>query len=120
MADRTYPPDWKAFSRFIRYDRAEGQCECAGECGLHRTHPGPRRCEERDGEPAAWARGRVILTVAHLNAAGGPCTCDPLCANPYHVRAMCQRCHLRYDIALHVRNAHQTRRRGAVVAELFR
>lgn len=99
-----YPPAWAAFSRYIRFEVARGQCQCAGECGLHRTHPGPRRCVERDRTPARWARGIIVLTVAHL------CDCDPLCAEPTHVKAMCQRCHLRTDVALHQRHAAETRR----------
>lgn len=63
-----YPKDWKAISLRIRA-RSGGQCECMGECGLHRTHPGARRCTERDREPARWARGKVMLTVAHLRSA---------------------------------------------------
>lgn len=109
MGDRLYPTDWPAFSRRIRYERAEGQCECLGHCGLHCTTPGPRRCEERDGQPALWAKGLVRLTVAHLNAPGGVCRCDPLCALDAHVLALCNRCHLRYDVALHRRNASATR-----------
>lgn len=42
-----------------------------------------------------------MLTVAHLNATGGVCDCDPLCIVPSHVKAMCQRCHLRYDMPRH-------------------
>jgi hypothetical protein len=114
-----YPRGWKDLSLYIRYGRANRQCECEGECGLHRTHPGPRRCEERDGQPAKWAKGRVVLTVAHLNAAGGPCRCQPLCATETHVKAMCNRCHLRYDVRLHVRNGRETRRKGRALGELF-
>lgn len=114
-----YPEGWKAFSRSIRIDRAGGRCECEGECGLHRTHPGPRRCIERHGEPATWARGIVILTTAHLNGPDGPCRCEPLCADPAHVKAMCNRCHLRYDVPRHVKRALDTRRAGAALGELF-
>jgi hypothetical protein len=101
-----YPPQWASVSRFIRYERAQGQCECtgAGLCGLHCTHPGPRRCVEQDRCPAVWAHGRVVLTVAHL------CRCVPLCAEPSHLLACCQRCHLRIDRALHVSHAAETRR----------
>jgi hypothetical protein len=113
-----YPPDWKAVSRAVR-DRSGGRCECEGECGLHRTHPGPRRCNERQGEPAVWARGRIVLTVAHLNADGGPCRCEPLCGDPEHLRAMCQRCHLRYDAPLHRRHASATRYRKRNNLDLF-
>jgi len=97
-----YPPDWKAISRRIR-ERSGGQCECEGECGLHRTHPGPRRCQERDREPARWAKGIVVLTVAHLNHKPDDCRDENL-------KAMCNRCHLRYDVPHHKRNAFKTRR----------
>lgn len=60
-----YPKDWKQISLRIR-ERSGGRCECEGECGLHRTHPGPRRCTEMNGTKATWAKGKVILTVAHL------------------------------------------------------
>ena len=116
---RAYPVGWKATSFRIRMVRAEGRCECVGECGLHQTHPGPRRCEERHGFPAKWAKGRVILTTAHLNGPDGPCRCDPLCALDAHLKAMCNRCHLRYDVPFHVANAHATRRAGKALGELF-
>lgn len=96
-----YPPNWKEISERIR-SRAGGQCECEGECGLHRTHPGPRRCTERHGRAAWWAKGMIVLTVAHLNHKPEDCADDNL-------KAMCQRCHLRYDAAHHRRNASATR-----------
>src|SRR5512142_3562310 len=100
-----YPPNWEEISRRIRYERAQGQCECLGECGLHHDH----RCDERDGEPAKWARGKVMLTVAHLDHADGPCRCKEQtgqkCSEPDHLKAMCQRCHLRLDHPHHMRNA---------------
>ena len=102
-----YPPNWREVSRFIRFDRAHGQCECPGGtgfCGLHCTHPGPRRCIELDRQPAVWARGLVILTTAHL------CQCEPLCAELSHLLALCQRCHLRVDMSLHRKHAAETRR----------
>lgn len=109
---RVYPPGWKELSLYIRYGRANAQCECEGECGLHRTHPGPRRCEERDGQPAKWAKGRVVLTVAHL------CR-DSSCGEALHLKAMCNRCHLRYDVKQHVKSSHDTRRAGRALGELF-
>jgi 5-methylcytosine-specific restriction endonuclease McrA len=106
-----YPEDWPVISARIRA-RSGGQCECEGECGLHRDHPGPRRCVERNGEPAVWARGKVMLTVAHLNHTPEDCRDENL-------KAMCQRCHLRYDIEHHQRNAAATRRRKKGNGELF-
>ena len=102
MDSRKYPDNWGTLSRYIRFDRAGGQCECHGECGLHLTHPGPRRCVEKHQESAVWATGVVILTTAHL------CH-DSTCDDRDHLLAMCQRCHLRYDQAQHVENARDTR-----------
>jgi hypothetical protein len=91
---RNYPPNWKLFAAGIREVRAHNQCECTGECGIHRG----RRCIEVHGRHAVYARGKITLTTAHL------CRCAPLCALPEHVKSMCQRCHLRVDIHLHLRN----------------
>lgn len=96
-----YPADWKDISLSIR-KRSGGQCECQGECGLHKTNPGPRRCCERNGEPAKWAKGKIVLTVAHLNH-------DPMDCRPDNLKAMCQRCHLRYDAPHHAANSARTR-----------
>lgn len=105
---KKYPVSWEEFSTEIRFKRAGGQCECSGECGLHDGRDlfftQAKRCEERHGFPAKWATGQIVLTVAHLNRADGPCKCDPRCAVAEHVKAMCQRCHLRYDIERHVAN----------------
>lgn len=114
MDKKNYPKDWPEISRRIRFERAGNQCECTGECGLHGPslfNSGPRRCVEMNGRPAKWAKGKVMLTVAHMNAPGGPCQCEPRCGIDDHLKAMCQRCHLRYDVELHVR--HRTEKRDA-------
>lgn len=109
-----YPENWKEISLRIR-ERSGGQCECNGECGLHRTNPGPRRCTERNGTPALWAKGRIVLTVAHMGSQrddgspGDPH--DKMDVRDCNLKALCQRCHLRYDIAEHVKNARATRER---------
>ena len=87
-----YSEDWPEISRRIR-DRSGGQCECVGECELHKS----RRCTERNQTPARYAKGRIVLTVAHLDHNKKNNSDDNL-------RAMCQRCHLRYDAKLHVIN----------------
>lgn len=102
-----YPKDWKRIRATILMRAVNGeysQCECEGECGLHRDHPGPRRCVEIHGAPAMWAKGRICLTVAHLNH-------TPEDNRPENLRAWCQRCHLRYDAAHHAANARETRAR---------
>lgn len=86
-----YPANWRAISRRIRFDRAKIRCECAGECGLHTT---TGRCVEINGRPAVWAKGKIVLTVAHLDH-------DPINCADANLKAMCQRCHLRYDVEHH-------------------
>lgn len=81
-----YPPDWKAISKRIRFERAAGRCECHGECGIHPGH----RCTEKNGDKAQFANGKVVLTVAHLDH-------DSTNSDEMNLRAMCQRCHLAYD-----------------------
>lgn len=54
-----------------------------------------------------------MLTVAHL---GDPSPEN--CADD-NLKAMCQRCHLRYDHDLHQRNAAATRRARKQNGELF-
>ena len=101
---KRYPPDWKAISRRIRFDRAKGRCECRGECGT--AHRSPHylgnvvvvvdRCGARNREPHPVTGSRVVLTVAHLDHT--PENCDE-----GNLKAMCQRCHLSYDKDEHAR-----------------
>lgn len=95
-----YPADWKAISVAIRHDRAQGRCECRGECGRG-THVG--RCPNRNGEPAYGTGSKVVLTTAHLDHT--PENCDPA-----NLRAFCQGCHLHYDRDHHAETRARTRR----------
>lgn len=104
---KNYHPDFKNASEFVRFVRANGQCECEGECGRHKT-----RCRKRNGEPLDKG-GVVVLTAAHLDYDGGVCTCKKdtgiKCADPSHLKAMCQGCHLIMDLPHHIANARETR-----------
>jgi len=99
MQRHLYPAGWNRISTEIR-ERAGQRCECEGECGLHEG----RRCAELNGEPAKFANGRVVLTVAHLDH-------NPATTDPEKLRAMCQRCHNRYDVEHRKANAARTRDR---------
>lgn len=63
----------------------------------------------------------VILTVAHLWR--GPCgehnKAGEKCGDPSHLKAMCQRCHLAYDLPQHQASARATRRRRKASGDLF-
>ncbi|MYT26091.1 hypothetical protein GTW69_38475 [Streptomyces sp. SID7760] len=94
-----YPANWPEISAEIRFARAQGRCECIGECGRG-THDG--RCPNGHGSPAYGTGSRVILTTAHLDHQ--PENCDPA-----NLRAMCNGCHLHYDKDHHRQTRARTR-----------
>lgn len=98
-----YPKDWQTISHRIRFERADGRCECDGRCGT--GHMG--RCAARHGQPHPVTGSKVILTTAHLDHR--PENCDDA-----NLMAACQRCHLAYDAELHV----ETRRVNRTVGQL--
>jgi hypothetical protein len=137
-----YPKEWKRISREVR-ERSGGRCECAGECGRkhaercyaengghgarHRVTDRWRStvdisgCEQFGEKDEDYPQGsRVVLTVAHLWK--GPCApCaerGEKCGEPSHLKAMCQACHLHYDLPHHMKNAAATRRRKRNNTEL--
>ena len=88
-----YPSDWPAISRRIR-NRAGGLCEFCGAQN-HQPHP--------------VTGSLVVLTVAHLDHNPQNCADDNL-------RALCQRCHLRYDAQHHAATAALTRQRKRILS----
>ena len=87
-----YPKDWKSIREGILL-RAGHKCEGSS------FYP---ECRAENGSPHPVTGSKVILTIAHLDHIPENCS-------PENLRAMCQRCHLRYDQDLHVRNAARTR-----------
>lgn len=116
MDRKKYPADWERIVALIGR-RAAGRCECNGECG--RDHRG--RCRARNGKPHPKTGSRVVLTTAHLWR--GPCApChgrDEKCGKPGHLKAMCQCCHLAYDLPHHVAQRVRNRHAKRAVADLF-
>jgi hypothetical protein len=81
-----YPKHWPAISKRIRA-RSGGRCECSGQCGRHLG----KRCPAMVALPHPVTGSRVILSAAHLDHSTGEVS-DSMLA------AMCQWCHLRYDL----------------------
>lgn len=128
-----YPDDWAAISKRIRNERANGFCECRGECGA--DHEGrccaPNRTfiVRHSTKPWLWRDAKevfdafnaggefavpdflgspvkVVLTVAHLDHTPENCDDDNL-------MAMCQLCHNRYDADHRRATRRRTRDREA-------
>jgi len=127
-----YPKEWPEISRQVR-DAAGHRCEFCGVENYalgawigdkwHTAHPkgtglrdNPRRGEMfpcYHGESVVWATvRRIVLTVAHLDHTPENCDRDNL-------KALCQRCHLRYDAKHHAKNAAATRRAKGPNLDLF-
>lgn len=100
-----YPSNWRQISQRIRFERAQGRCECTGECG----RPHTERCTNIHGQRSYSTGTKVVLTVAHLDHT--PENCDPA-----NLRAMCQGCHLHYDRDHHRETAATTRRTAVEAA----
>lgn len=127
-----YPKDWKAIRGRI-LERAGNCCEfCKVENhtriargqgkdeGLYLTDSAHVFCADT-GECYGqthmsnfdWARMvNIVLTIAHLDHTPENCADDNL-------KALCQRCHLRYDAKHHAETAAATRRNRLNTADLF-
>jgi len=78
VADRNralYPSYWPELSDLIRSVLSGGRCEF---------------CEAENKKPNPATGSTVVLTVAHMDH-------DPTHNDRDNLRALCQRCHLRYD-----------------------
>lgn len=97
-----YGDGWREFSFYIRFERAEGRCECDGRCGDKRCRGlEAGRCNAEHGKPHPVNGKRTILTTAHL-------THEESSRNEDEVAAFCARCHLAYDRDHHAANRRET------------
>lgn len=96
-----YSSEWKCFRAFILF-RAANRCEGT-----------PKRpdCRARNGEIHPETRGRVVLTIAHMDQ-------DESHADPQRCRALCQRCHNEWDAPFRRKNAARTRRRKSAQIDI--
>lgn len=103
-----YPADWaeireRMLHRATRWVEGVGmvpRCECRGECGRG-THEG--QCPNFNGGEAYGTGSRVVLTIAHLDH-------TPENNHGSNLRAMCQGCHLHYDLEHHAETRARTLR----------
>ncbi len=102
MQRERYPPNWKEIS-LARRTLAKWQCEW---CGV------------LNGTSRMGVKGKlykVVLTVAHLGTPypdGRPGDKhDKMDVRAENLAALCQACHLRYDIDEHIQHAKENRLR---------
>lgn len=111
-----YPPNWKSEIRPAILERAENKCEFCGVVnhaigardggGVWHDENSIHSMNNNDGW-ALWPDGfpamvKIVLTIAHLDH-------DPTNNDPANLRALCQLCHNRYDVA------HRQANRAATV-----
>lgn len=92
---RDYPANWKTELRPAVLARAGNRCEGS---------PQYPTCRAENGQPHPVTGSRVMLTIAHKHGT------SKMTQDLRDLMALCQRCHLTYDIEVHVRNAAETRR----------
>lgn len=88
---KDYHPDWKQIRNRI-LERAGNKCE---QCGVQ-NHVYVRRGEYKDGTPKVTM---IVLTIAHLDHDK-----ENYEVNDDRLMALCQKCHLQYDLPRHIEN----------------
>lgn len=111
-----YQGEWKTI-RQQRLDAAGHKCEWCGvpdRKWIHRNTEDHKQFTVIYSAYDFYAALRsgnyltfIILTVAHLNH-------DPSDNRPENLRALCQLCHLRYDMKHHVQSRRMNRRKAAI------
>ena len=99
---KRYPKNWKEIRESI-LQRANNKCEF---CGVKNYVYGFRQNGffiEADPKVSDQKLIRIILTIAHLNH-------KPEDNRPENLKALCQRCHNRYDIKHRIETRKETKR----------
>lgn len=106
---KEYPPNWKTEIRPAVLKRAENKCEHCGvpnKALIHRFGKGPAdwRFWPEGMESEAWSidglkSTKIVLTIAHLDHDKFNHDVDLS-----RLAALCQRCHLLYDLPHNINN----------------
>ena len=111
-----YPKNWRQIRAAI-LDRARNRCEFCGIPNYAYKSRKTNAWTEDAGQAETWAMEgervtKIVLTIAHLDHTPENCDSDNL-------RALCQRCHLNYDIKHHRQTFYKTRKEGKAAGDLF-
>jgi hypothetical protein len=125
-----YPPNWRALSHRVRFERAGGRCQMCARPHLARVRclPDGRWFDDatgtwrgRRGRPARWPDlieiahmrlTRVVLAAAHLDN-------NPANNRLANLRGLCQRCHVLHDRPFHLAQRWLTYRRRLAIGDLW-
>lgn len=99
---KEYHPKWTLIRRLI-LQRADNCCEGSPKFHL---------CRAANNQPHPETGSKVILTIAHLNH-------DKNDNRFSNLKALCQRCHLHYDIGHHIFNRKYGRDTKKLNGKLF-
>jgi 5-methylcytosine-specific restriction endonuclease McrA len=113
---KLYPKNWKAIRESI-LERADYRCE---QCGVINysyviRYDGDKFYNVTLAEGLDEYDSRfihIILIIVHLDH-------DPTNNDPSNLRALCQRCHNRYDAKHRQANARKTRQCRKAIREMF-
>jgi len=105
-----YPSNWRTEIRPRILDRESHRCK---RCHVPNGADLPKPCckepiydERRKCCSCGKRRPRVVLTISHLDH-------DTTNNTDENLAALCQKCHLTHDAALHARNARITREKAS-------
>lgn len=84
---KNYSSDFKLRSRFIRFVRAKNRCENCGAWNYQFLDKHTRELTDPTDANAI----RIVLTTSHLDH-------DITNNSFYNLKALCQKCHINYDI----------------------
>ncbi|ASR85953.1 HNH endonuclease [Mycobacterium Phage Niklas] len=78
----------------VKFDRADGRCECEGDCGRSHRFGIHHRCSNTHGRPAVHGADKMVqLAVVHLDG-------DDRNDDVHNLMAMCQTCVKRHRAKL--------------------
>ena len=126
-----YPIDWQQLTDMVRFERAKGRCEhCQRPHGKIVCHLGDGRWWDEDASSWRDDRGRTVRKAPPAPAPDHAMTTRVYLAtahldnNPGHndgrnLRALCQRCHIIYDRAEHLRRRRVRFLMSKALGDLF-
>lgn len=98
--------------RIARGDGVDAETYMLNDANVYCANTGEHLGRKRMSEYNVLRMTDIVLTIAHLDHMPENCA-------PENLKALCQRCHLRYDAVHHAETARATRHAAKAIGELF-